>query len=73
MAIEMNEINLHVKAALEKSGLPYTIDNRVECLAAFAKEIVEWDEVEPLERTSTALNIAVEIVRLRIEKQMFGE
>lgn len=71
MDITMTEISNLVRETCEKTGLDFTIDNRVECLAALAKEIVEWDEVNPNTRTRISLEITVEIVRLRVEKAMF--
>ena len=70
--LEMRTINEIVKDTLTASGIEYTIDNRVECLAALAKEIVTWTELEPDERVRIALEISVEIVRLRVEKETFG-
>lgn len=70
--IEMNNINAIVKSELDRAGLEYTIDNRVECLAALAKDAINWTELEPEVRIAYSLDIAVEIVRLRIEKEMFG-
>lgn len=72
MATDMNDFNAIVIDALQRAGLEYTIDNRVECLAALAKEVVTWTEVEPNDRVRLSLDIAVEIVRLRVEKEMFG-
>jgi hypothetical protein len=72
MAIDMNAINATVKDALDKAGLDHTIDNRVECLAALAKHISSSEEIDVAQRVSVPLEITLEIVRLRVEKQMFG-
>lgn len=72
MTIDMNAINATVTAALDKAGLDHTIDNRVECLSALAKHISTSPEVEIVDRVLVPLDICVEIVRLRTEKQMFG-
>jgi hypothetical protein len=72
MAIDMNAINATVKASLDQAGLDYTIDNRVECLAALAKHVAASEELDPADRVCIPLEIATEIVRLRVEKQMFG-
>lgn len=72
MDLDMNEINITVNAALKRVGLEPTIDNRVEALAEFSKKFVA-DEKFPIEqRVRVGLDIAVEIVRLRVEKKMFG-
>jgi hypothetical protein len=72
MAIEMSDISKIVLDEFEQNGLDYTIDNRIEVLAGLAKNVAAIEEVDPLERTHLSLMITLEIVRLRVEKEMFG-
>lgn len=73
MAIEMTDVNKIVQATLVSSDLEYTIDNRVECLAAYAHGIAKNESIEIEERVRISLEISVEILRLRMEKQMFEQ
>lgn len=72
MAIEMNDINATMSETLKRIGLEPTIDNRIQVLSELAKKVSVEESIEPDERVRVALQISVEIVRLRIEKQMFG-
>lgn len=72
MTITMKDINATVREALQKTELEYTIDNRIEVLALLADKVAEAKFLDSLERVRLSLEIAVEIVRLRVEKQMFG-
>lgn len=72
MTITMKDINATVREALQKTELEYTIDNRIEVLALLADKVAEAKFFDPSERVRLSLEIAVEIVRLRVEKQMFG-
>jgi hypothetical protein len=72
MEPSMNQITQIVAARMKENGLEYTITNRVKLLAGLANEVAEMEDLEPLDRIRIALEISVEIVRLRTEKELFN-
>ena len=72
MDISMNDVDKLVQHVIKETGLDFTYDNRVGVLAGLAKGIADMESLEPALRIRVPLEITVEIVRLRTEKQMFG-
>jgi hypothetical protein len=71
MAIEMTDIDKLVQHIVKETGLDFTYDNRVAVLAGLAKGFAAMENAEPDFRVRLPLDITLEIVRLRVEKQMF--
>lgn len=71
MQLNMDDINRFVLNRMIENGIDYTYDNRIAVLSELAKNIAADEDIDIFTRSSVPLEIAVEIVRLRTEKQMF--
>lgn len=73
MAIEINDIDTLVQYVIKETGLDFTYDNRVAVLAGLAKGFAAMENAEPDIRVRLPLDVTLEIVRVRTEKQIFGQ